>query len=86
MRIVVGMLVLLMAFSVCADDTASEANTEDDFNDSLCHTIGGKRETRHYYTYGEGQQGYVHVGDMRRQGVIGNLALHDSYVVTGRAT
>ena len=54
----VGLLILMMAPSACADETA---RTEADFNDSLCQTIGGERETRHYYTYGDGQQSYVSV-------------------------
>ena len=39
----------------------SMALSENDLNGSLCHTIGGTREARHYFTYGDGQQGYVSV-------------------------
>ena len=46
-----ALLILLLPLTACAD--------EDDFNDSLCQTLGGERETRHGYTYGDGQEGYV---------------------------
>ena len=39
----------------------SMAQSENDFNDSLCHMIEGTREKRHDFTYGDGQQGYVSV-------------------------
>ena len=50
------MAMLLCSLALCAQ---SIAQTEDDFNDSMCNTIGGERETRHYYTYGDGRQSYV---------------------------
>ena len=37
----------------------SVAEDEDTFNESLCRSLGGTREVRHYYGYGEGQRGYV---------------------------
>ena len=46
----------LLCTVLCAQSTA---HSEDEFNDSLCRTIGGTRETRHSFTYGDGQQGYV---------------------------
>ena len=33
--------------------------TENDLNDRFCKKTGGTREVRHYYTYGQGEQGYI---------------------------
>ena len=37
----------------------SAAEDEDTFNESLCRSLGGKREVRHSYNYGDGQESYV---------------------------
>ena len=37
----------------------AQAQGEDAFNDSLCRTLQGEREVRHYYNYGDGQQSFV---------------------------
>ena len=37
----------------------SMAQDEDAFNESLWHALRGEREVRHYYSYGDGQEGYV---------------------------
>ena len=50
------MAAMLLCTVLCAQ---SMAQSENDFNDALCRTIGGTRETRHDFTYGERQQGYV---------------------------
>ena len=34
-------------------------NTEAEYSKQFCNSIGGKTETRHYYTYGEGRTSYV---------------------------
>ena len=34
-------------------------NTEAEYNKQFCDSIGGKTETKHTYTYGEGRKGYV---------------------------
>lgn len=52
------MATMLLCTVWCAQ---SMAQVENDLNDALCHAIGGTRETRHYFTYGDGQQGYVSV-------------------------
>lgn len=49
---------MLLCAVWCAEPLAQ---SENDLNDSLCHMIGGARETRHAFTYGDGQQGYVSV-------------------------
>ena len=46
----------LLCTVLCAQSTA---HSEDEFNDSLCRTISGTRETRHYFTYGDGRQSHV---------------------------
>lgn len=40
-------------------ETESVPTTEADFNALFCAEVGGEQETRHDYTYGEGQTGYV---------------------------
>ena len=55
------LFILLLSLSACADEATTGTLTEDDFNDSLCQTIGGDREVRRYYTYGDDQEGYVSV-------------------------
>jgi len=37
----------------------SEPQAETDYNALFCDEVGGEQETRHNYTYGEGQTGYV---------------------------
>lgn len=32
---------------------------ENDYNEFLCRILGGERETRQYYEYGDGNRGYV---------------------------
>lgn len=39
--------------------TESAPTTESDFNQLFCDEVGGETETRHNYTYGEAQTGYV---------------------------
>ena len=46
----------LVCTVLCAQSTAQ---SEEEFNDSLCRTIGGVRETRHDFTYGDGRQSHV---------------------------
>lgn len=57
-----SMLVLMVAVTLAGEvslPAQSVAQSEDDFNDSMCHAIGGVRETRHYYNYRGTQRGYV---------------------------
>ena len=52
-------LVTLITLLCTALYDQSVAEDEDTFNESLCRSLGGTREVRHYYGYGEGQRGYV---------------------------
>ena len=52
-------LVTLITLLCTALYDQSVAEDEDTFNESLCRSLGGTLEVRHYYGYGEGQRGYV---------------------------
>lgn len=55
-------LILVIVLLACADETTTDKRTEAEFNDSLCDTVGGERETRQpYYIYGEAQKSYVSI-------------------------
>lgn len=41
------------------ETASSEPQSEADFNGLFCAEVGGEQETRHDYTYGEGQTAYV---------------------------
>ena len=53
---------LLCTFAMSAQSVAQdELKKEDDFNNSLCKTIGGEQEQKHYYSYGDSQRSHVSV-------------------------
>ena len=51
-------IILAVLLSLAAQ---SYAGTEAHFNALFCDKAGGEQETRHEYTYGEGQEGKSHV-------------------------
>lgn len=54
-----GLLKYLVPLLVLCDPSWASDLHEDAYNDFLCQLLGGERETRQYYEYGNDKRGYV---------------------------